>query len=76
MDRHISASDADRHFSDMLREVVDGESFTITSEGRAVARVMPVDPPSQKEAVRRLLAYVSTLPRRYSGDWKREDLYE
>lgn len=81
MDRHISASDANRHFSEMLRDVSEGESFTITSDGQAVARVTPVDRPShdpsvKERAVDRLLDYVATLPRRYSGDWKREDLYE
>ena len=81
MDRHISASDANQHFSEMLRDVSEGESFTITSDGHAVARVTPVerpsqDRPAQQQALERLLDYVATLPRRYSGDWKREDLYE
>lgn len=65
----------------MLRDVSEGESFTITSDGQAVARVTPVagssqDRSARERAVDRLLDYVATLPRRYSGDWKREDLYE
>lgn len=76
MDRPISADEASAHFSDMLRDVSQGESFTIMADGQAVARIMPVDRASRKEAQARLLDFVRTLPRRYSGNWKREDLYE
>ena len=76
MDRAISASEANQHFSELLREVSEGESFTVMSRGRPVARVTPVDRLAEKHSVRRLLDFVSALPVRHSGDWSRGDLYE
>jgi prevent-host-death family protein len=76
MDKAISASDANQRFSELLREVADGESFTVMSRGRAVARVLPVDRVAQAHAIARLLAFVGDLPVRHSGDWSRGDLYE
>ena len=76
MDRIISASEANQRFSELLREVAGGESFTVTSRGRPVARVLPVDRDDQRRKIERLLKYVRTLPIRTSGPWKREDLYE
>lgn len=79
MDRPISASEANQRFSEMLREVANGESFTVTSRGRPVARVIPIDPEDQEERrrkIERLLEYLKALPIRTTGPWTREDLYE
>lgn len=76
MDRPITASEANQRFSEMLREVANGDSFTVTSRGRPVARVIPVDQEDQRRKIERLLAYLETLPIRTTGPWKREDLYE
>lgn len=77
MDRIISATEANQRFSELLREVANGESFTVTSRGRPVARVVPADEAEdQQRKVERLLEFVETLPRRRAGPWKREDLYE
>lgn len=75
MEKAISASDANQHFSEMLRDVADGESFTVMSRGRAVARVLPIDREGHRRSVERLLKFVDELPRRRSGSWTREDLY-
>lgn len=75
MDRTISASEANQHFSELLREVADGKSFTVTSRGRAVARVLPIDRQHEKRAIDRLLTFCSGLPVRHSGEWSRDDLY-
>jgi prevent-host-death family protein len=76
MDRAISASEANQRFSQLLREVAQGESFTVTSRGRPVARVVPVDRASQRRSVKRLLERLRREPIRYAGRWKRDDLYE
>lgn len=76
MDRAITASEANQRFSEMLREVAEGESFTVMSRGRAVARVLPVDRESEARSVLRLLRFVDGLPTRRSGSWTRGDLYE
>jgi len=76
MDRPISASEANQRFSELLREVATGESFTVMSRGRAVARVLPIDRDSEARSIARLLAFVGRLPVRHAGNWSRDDLYE
>jgi len=77
MERAITASDANQRFSELLREVQDGESFIVTSRGRPVAKVTPVDDVArQGPEIDALLDFVSALPRRSRQGWRREDLYE
>ena len=77
MQRAISASDANQRFSEMLREVQEGGSFVVTSRGRPVAKVTPVDDVDrQAPAIDALLAFLVELPRRRLDAWRREDLYE
>jgi prevent-host-death family protein len=76
MDRAISASEANQRFSELLREVAEGESFTVTSRGRPVARVVPVEREAEKKAVKALVERLRRLPIRHSGSWSRADLYE
>lgn len=76
MDRAITASEANQHFSELLRDVAEGQSFTVMSRGRPVARVLPVNRQLESRSVRRLLKFVANLPVRHSGDWTRNDLYE
>jgi prevent-host-death family protein len=76
MDRAISASEANQHFSELLRDVAEGQSFTVMSRGRPVARVLPVDRDQEQRSVDRLLRFVNQLPLRRAGRWSREDLYE
>ena len=37
----ISASDANRHFSNLLREVATGKVITVLSRGKSVATIAP-----------------------------------
>ena len=76
MDKAISATDANQRFSELLREVAEGHSYTVMSRGRAVARVLPVDREQERRAVSRLLHFVRQLPVRHAGNWSRDDLYE
>lgn len=76
MDRAITASEANQRFSEMLRDVADGDSFTVTSRGRPVARVTPVDRVDRQRALDRLFAFLETQPYRQGKPWTREELYE
>ena len=76
MERAISASEANQHFSEMLREVQDGESYVVMSRGRAVARVVPVDRDAERSSVETLIRFLDTLPRRHAKGWTRSDLYD
>lgn len=76
MERAITASEANQHFSELLRDVANGHSITVTSRGRPVARILPIDRQEESRSVRRLLKFLADLPVRHSGIWSRDDLYE
>ena len=61
MERAITASDANQHFLEMLREVQDGETYVVTSRGRPVARRRRSTVERQGPAIDALLAFVETL---------------
>lgn len=75
MERPISASEANQRFSEMLRDVQEGESYVVMSRGRAVARVIPVERQQERRAVDGLLDFLGTLERKHAGPWTRDDLY-
>ena len=76
--RRISASDANRHFSALLREVARGEVITVLSRNKAVATISPVRPENHgREAARRAL--LERLRRQeviQTRSWTRDELYE
>ena len=41
MKKAISAAEANRRFSQLLREVREGHSFIVTSRGKPVAKITP-----------------------------------
>jgi prevent-host-death family protein len=77
MEKAITAADANRKFSQVLREVREGQSYVVTSHGRAVARITPF-----KEDRAASNARSSLLNRLRServvrvGRWKRDELYD
>lgn len=80
MDRAISASEANRRFSGVLREVKGGDSFVVVSRGTPVARIVPVEHDDTARAAARaaLREHWKQL-----GDepivvapWTRDELYE
>ncbi|MCX7179432.1 MAG: type II toxin-antitoxin system prevent-host-death family antitoxin [Proteobacteria bacterium] len=74
----VTASDANRHFSCVLREVAQGESFTVLSRGRPVATIAPArSKDDQKQATRRgLLKRLRKQKPLGARDWTRNELYE
>ncbi|HEV2467830.1 MAG TPA: type II toxin-antitoxin system prevent-host-death family antitoxin [Candidatus Sulfotelmatobacter sp.] len=77
MEKAISSADANRKFSQVLREVRDGCSYVVTSHGRPVARISPVRENTAATRGRALLLKrVRSQPVIDVGRWRREDLYE
>ncbi len=82
----ISAAEANRGFSRVLREVSQGASYVVTSHGRPVAKVTPYAPPEAPEplktqaerdaALKALLERLRTQPVQNIGPWTRDELYE
>ena len=77
MEKLISAADANRKFSELLRLVREGDTFVVTSHGRPVAKIVPVENPEKVPGAKeRLLARLSSQPAMNIGKWTREELYE
>jgi len=58
MPETVSAAEANRQFSRILRAVEAGETFTVTSHGLPVARIALIEPadPAQLAALDRLMS--------------------
>lgn len=78
MDEAVSAADANRKFSHILRSVREGHSFVVTSHGRPVARIVPADKHESVVSGARavLLARLERQPVANAGRWTRDELYE
>jgi prevent-host-death family protein len=79
MEKTISAADANRQFSRLLRDVRKGESFTVTSHGEPVARIVPTGTNStdaREAAKQRLLQRLRSQPALNSGSWSRDEAYD
>lgn len=75
MDRIVTATEANQHFAEVLREVAAGESVTVTSRGKPVARIVPPEGKKVRDW-QKLWDYMDSQNRIVIGPWKREDLYE
>ncbi|HLX28520.1 MAG TPA: type II toxin-antitoxin system prevent-host-death family antitoxin [Casimicrobiaceae bacterium] len=78
MEESISAADANRNFSMVLRAVREGGSYVVTSHGKPVARIVPA---GRHEAIASrardlLLKRLARQPVKNVGRWSRDDLYD
>ena len=80
MDKSVSAAEANRKFSQMLRGVREGRTYTVTSHGRPVARIVPAvaDESDTERARASLLARLERQPavKTTRRNWTRDELYE
>jgi prevent-host-death family protein len=78
MDHPISAAEANRSFSRLLRDVQSGQSYVVTSHGRPVARIVPCDEAdtARHAALDALLQRLDSQPAIEIGPWARDDLYK
>lgn len=78
MEEAVSAADANRRFSELLRSVKKGRSIVVTSHGTPVARIVPMtDHDRIAEGARAtLLNRLRAEPVVDVGRWTRNELYE
>ena len=76
MEKLVTAAEANRRFSQLLREVGEGHSVLITSHGRPVARLTPASAKGSEQAKRELFERLKRQPAMNMGPWTREELYE
>jgi prevent-host-death family protein len=76
MDQTISAAEANRRFSTVLRAVREGHTYVVTAHGKPVARIVPcTQADAAREAARvALTGRLAAQPLADIGPWKRDDL--
>jgi prevent-host-death family protein len=74
----VSASEANRHFSQVLRQATLGETIVITSRGKAVATLGPARQPQQDRQAAKEALFARLREQQASGkrNWTRDELYE
>ena len=78
MPKAVSADDANRNFSHLLRQVREGRSYVVTSHGKPVAKIVPFTTVDRVVARARvaLLERLSGEPVIDAGRWTRDELYD
>ena len=78
MTKIVTASEANRHFSRLLKHVEKGGDVTLTSHGRVVARIVPAseEDEAKDKAWKQLLAELRKRPTVNIGRWTRDELYD
>ena len=79
MGKAVSAAEANRNFSQLLRNVRDGRSFVITSHGKPVAKLVPYDAERAARTAARAALFTRLRTQRATapiGRWTRDELYE
>lgn len=73
----VSAGDANRHFSHVLREVAQGETIVVTSRGRPVAEIVPAQTLQRQRGDARAALLERLQMQAVSGErtWTRDELY-
>ncbi|HEX8401227.1 MAG TPA: type II toxin-antitoxin system prevent-host-death family antitoxin [Allosphingosinicella sp.] len=78
----VSAAEANRSFSKLMRVVEDGTEVTVTSRGKPKIKLVPVtqddaaDREQLREAYEALKASWANQEFKVIGPWTREDLYD
>jgi len=78
MEERVSAAEANRNFSQLLRKVREGHSVVVTSHGKPIAKLIPIEPDveARRRAKIELLARLDSQSVQHIGSWTREELYD
>ena len=78
MSTTVSAADANRDFSKLLRDVRNGDSVVITSHGKPIAKIIPfvTRDPVRAAAKKVLLARLRSQPAIDIGPWTRDEFHD
>ncbi len=78
MIKSVSAADANRRFSELLRTVKTGRSVVVTSHGKPVARISPVIQDDRAVEGARAALFARLRKERVVnvGRWTRDELYD
>lgn len=74
----LSAAEANRNFSRLLRSASEGDEILILSRGRPVARLVPASDSPRKQQRARTTLLRRLRSQRATGErhWRRDELYQ
>lgn len=74
----VTASDANRQFSSVLREVAHGEVITVVSRGKPVATISPAKAANAQRSAAKMILLKRLNRQAATGarNWNRNELYE
>lgn len=74
----ITAADANRQFSRLLRDVAQGEVYTVVSRGKPAAIIGPAGAPDTQRRAAKGALLTRLRSRKPTGErnWTRDELYE
>lgn len=78
MDIAVSAAEANRRFSELLRTVKTGRTVVITSHGKPVAKIAPLTGGDRAAEAARSALFSRLRKERVvnAGPWTRDELYD
>ena len=78
VNKSIPAADANRRFSELLRTVKSGREVVVTSHGKPIAKLIPVDAADagRDRARKALFARLRSQRTQKVGRWTRDELYD
>jgi prevent-host-death family protein len=78
MKHAVSAAEANRGFSEVLRQVRQGRTVVVTAHGRPVARIVPIAAGDRVVTTARAALFKRLKAARPAaiGRWTRDELYE
>ncbi len=83
MTKQVTAAEANRNFSGLLRDVATGDTIVVTSHGRPVAKITAFDEggatfetEARSQAVKRLWERLAKQPALNLGKMSRDEIYD
>jgi prevent-host-death family protein len=78
MDKTVSASNANRKFSELLRAVRAGQTYVVTAHGKPIAKLIPFEPREDPRTLAKAVLFkrLRAQPVTDIGPWSRDELYE
>jgi len=77
MEKPVSAAEANREFSRLLQDVKKGDSYIVTSHGKPVAKIAPIEEDNRFREMARTVLFdrLRAKPAVEIGRWTRDELY-
>ena len=76
MEKYVSATEANQRFPELVRKVSAGDSYIVTSRGKPLIKMVPLEKKSLKGSLEEFYAKCDARGPIITGPWKREDLYD